>query len=138
MPISPSLTLAPPRGQCRPFRSRRAAGLGLSLCLVLGWGCAKQAEGERCDLNNGDLDCDTGLVCRGEASSLSIQGIRGAALCCPATGATTVDACRTTPELMDEMLPDELLPAPAPDAGAVTATPEPVVDAGAVVLPDAT
>lgn len=134
MPISPSLALAPPCGQRRPLRSHRAAGLGLSLCLVLGWGCAKQAEGERCDLNNGDLDCDTGLACRGEAN-LSIQGgIRGAALCCPSAGEITVDACRTAAEFNEEM-PEEMPQTPAAteaDAGAQTG---PVEDAGAV-LPD--
>jgi hypothetical protein len=92
-------------------------------CLALGWGCAKQAEGERCDVNNGDLDCDTGLVCRGEAQ-LSIQG-RGFALCCPSTGTSKVDACQAAP-----VLPDEQLPEPAAE------TPAPVADAGA--QPDAT
>jgi len=101
------------------------------LCLALGWGCSKQGEGERCDTNNLDLDCDTGLICKGEAQ-LSIRG-RGIALCCPATGASSVTACQAV----------AVLP-PESDAGAETPAPEtddtppevPVTDASTV--PDAT
>jgi hypothetical protein len=119
VPISPSLALIPGGPVASGPRPSFASPVaGLLLCLALGWGCAKQAEGERCDLNNGDLDCDTGLVCRGEAN-LSIKG-RGIALCCPAVGDTKVDACRATAELPDEMIPP-VVPAPVPEAG----TPQP-------------
>jgi hypothetical protein len=109
-----------------------AAGFGLLLCLALG--CAKQAEGERCDLNNGDLDCDTGLLCKGEAQ-LSIRGGKGIALCCPISGEITVDACRASAPLPDEMLETPAPVTPLPDAGASTTVP--VEDAGAL-QPDAT
>jgi len=98
-----------------PFPIPRALGLCL-LGLLLALGCAKQGEGERCDQNNADLDCEPGLVCRGEAQ-LSIKG-RGVALCCPIGATTTVDACRATTTLPPE-------PPPA-DSG----TPEPTVDSG--------
>ena len=103
-----------------PFPKPRALGLYL-LGFALAFGCAKQGEGERCDQNNADLDCEPGLVCRGE-SQLSIKG-RGVALCCPiAPGTTTVDACRAA-----SPLPSEMLPPPAiVDAGPVSP-----VDAGA-------
>lgn len=39
--------------------------LGLGLGLVVA--CSDQAEGERCELENGDLDCGAGLICVGSA-----------------------------------------------------------------------
>lgn len=103
-----------------PFPLPRALGLCLIGC-ALALGCAKQGAGERCDLNNADLDCEPGLVCRGEAQ-LSIKG-RGIALCCPIAPGTTVDACRAGPQL-----PPELPPEPVPDSGL---TPESPADAAA-------
>lgn len=50
--------------------------------------CSNQAEGERCDLDNGDLDCESDLVCR---SLQSLGGGEGA-ICCP-EGTPTVAAC---------------------------------------------
>jgi hypothetical protein len=121
------------RGSRRLSASRRpgvAAGFGLVLCLALGWGCSKQGEGERCDINNLSLDCDTGLICKGEAE-LSIKG-RGVALCCPSSGPSSVAACQAV----------AVLP-PEPDAGAQspeidTGTPPVVPVTDASTLPDAT
>ena len=71
-------------------------------CLALLAACSKQGEGERCDLNSGNLDCDTGLVCR-PADQLSISGTRGVALCCPQDGVEpSVNACRAGANLPDE------------------------------------
>ena len=93
------------------------------LCLALLAACSKQGEGERCDLNSGNLDCDTGLICR-SAEQLSITGGRGVALCCPQDGVEpSVDACRAganlppDPDLRDGGLGANLPPAPATDAG---------------------
>lgn len=85
------------------------------LCSALAMGCSKQAEGERCDTNNGSLDCDDGLFCRSAADGmLAIQG-RGVALCCPPDGvAPTADACRAGAQLPDEELPPVV---PRLDAG---------------------
>jgi hypothetical protein len=64
--------------------------------------CGKQAEGERCDLNSGSLDCETGLICR-SADQLSINTGRGWALCCPPDDVQpTVEACRAGARLPDE------------------------------------
>jgi hypothetical protein len=84
------------------------------LCSALAVACSKQAEGERCDTNNGSLDCDDGLICRSEAEGqLAIRG-RGIALCCPPDDvAPSVDACRAGAQLPEEELP----PAPSTDAG---------------------
>lgn len=84
-----------------------------ALCATLVCACSEQGEGERCDLNSGNLDCETGLVCRGQ-DMLSIEGEgRGAALCCPPEGVPpSVDACRAT-----ALIPDEELPPPMGDAG---------------------
>ena len=91
-------------------------------------GCSKQAEGERCDTNNGSLDCETGLVCR-SASQLSLPGNTvGFALCCPIDGIIpNEDACRagaTQP-------PEE----PIPDAGG--AEPQGLVEDAAAATGDA-
>lgn len=90
----------------------RFAALACALVLT---GCGKQAEGERCDLNSGSLDCEAGLVCR------SSDQLSGWALCCPPNGEQpNVDACRAGAVLpMDE----PTTPPPAgPDAGAPAAT----------------
>jgi len=72
-------------------------------CLALLAACSKQGEGERCDLNSGNLDCETGLVCR-SADQLSITGTRGVALCCPQDGVEpSVNACRAGANLPDEV-----------------------------------
>lgn len=85
------------------------------MCLAIA-GCSKQGEGQRCDPNNSDLDCESNLVCKGEAQ-LSLEGqTRGVGLCCPpVTDLTTVEACRATMTLP-----------PEPDAGLVEETPAPV------------
>lgn len=90
----------------------RPARLLSILCVALLAACAKQGEGERCDLNSGNFDCDTGLVCR-SAEQLSISGSRGVALCCPPDGVEPdVNACRAGANLpTDPFLPSR------PDAG---------------------
>jgi hypothetical protein len=88
--------------------------LGASLAIA----CSKQGEGERCDPNNGPLDCDTGLICR-TADQLSIAtGQRGVALCCPPDDvAPSVNACSAGAVLPVENGQNEPAePAPA-DAG---------------------
>lgn len=47
-----------------------------SVILSAAGGCAKQDEGERCDLGNGNLDCQSGLLCR----QITNQPY---SLCCP-------------------------------------------------------
>lgn len=100
----------------------RFAALACALTLIA---CGKQSEGERCDLNSGPLDCETGLVCR-SADQLSIEQGRGWALCCPPDDVLpTVNACRAGAELPDDM--DPVTPPPTgPDASA----PAPVGDGG--------
>jgi hypothetical protein len=85
------------------------ATCALALCTLLGVACSKQGEGERCDTNSGNLDCESGLICRGEAQE------RGVALCCPPDDTqATVDACRAGAQLP----PDEGTPVtPVTDAG---------------------
>ena len=88
-------------------------------CLALLAACSKQGEGERCDLNSGNLDCETGLVCR-SADQLSISGTRGVALCCPQDGVEpSVNACRAGANLPAE-----------PDAGGAGEPVVPPADAG--------
>jgi hypothetical protein len=95
-----------------PTKVLRATLCAALVCL----GCSKQGEGERCDTNSDDLDCESGLVCRG-ADQLSIEG-RGVALCCPPNGVPpSVDACRAGTPLPND--PDDPVPDPVPpvDAG---------------------
>jgi hypothetical protein len=115
----PFLSASLSRSFGRSF-SRAAAASGLFVCLA--FGCSKQGQGERCDQNNGNLDCDGDLVCKGEAQ-LSLTGnTRGVGLCCPAvTDENSVDACRAT-----RALPPE--PDAGPTEGPQPVTPEP--DAG--------
>lgn len=90
--------------------------IGAFACALILTACAKQGEGERCDINSGSLDCDVGLVCR-SADQLSIQG-PGWALCCPPDDAlTTVNACRAGAQLPadDDEIPTD--PVPPGDAG---------------------
>ena len=85
----------------RPFRL-----LSTLACLALLAACGKQGEGERCDTSSGNLDCETGLICRpGDQLSIDEQG-RGVALCCPPDGvATSVNACRAGADLPTELPP---------------------------------
>lgn len=115
---------------------RAAAACGLLLCLAIA-GCSKQGQGERCDQNNGNFDCEGDLVCKGEAL-LNLQGpTQGVGLCCPALASqTSVAACRAAQTLPAEpdAGPGEETPTPAeptvppePDAGTQpdAATPAP-------------
>ena len=78
------------------------------------FGCSKQGEGERCDLNSGNLDCDTGLICR-SGDQLNIGIGEGFALCCPPDGVPpSVNACNAGAELPP--LPPRTVDA-GPDAG---------------------
>ena len=80
-------------------------------------GCSKQGEGERCDLNSGSLDCESGLICT-PADDLNVPGEgRGVALCCPVdTIQQTVDACRAGSDLpVDPNDPED--PVDAGDGG---------------------
>ena len=103
-----------------------------TLCLLSG--CGKQGEGERCDRNNGGLDCENGLVCKDytELGAGSEGDLLGAALCCPdnqAQARTTV--CGGTPNLPDDMVPEE-----TPDAGGGTPAPTTEPDAGGAPAAD--
>jgi hypothetical protein len=88
---------------------------GALSCLMFLSGCAKQSEGDRCDQNSGNLDCDTGLICR-SGDQLGLSG-RGVALCCPPDGVPpTVNACRAGATLPTELEPDQPQ-TPVVDAG---------------------
>jgi hypothetical protein len=84
--------------------------------ISLALACGKQGEGERCDPNSANLDCELGLICwtSDQLSNLST----GAGLCCPPDDVqSSVSACQAGAELPDDMDP------PAEDAGAGDAGP---------------
>lgn len=57
-------------------------------------GCADQGEGERCDLRNGNADCESGLECTPADELIRVEG-KGAALCCPPEGeAPSTEGCQ--------------------------------------------
>ena len=75
----------------------RALGivLGTAGLLSLGAGCAKQAEGERCDLaSSGNADCDGDLTCFAQTSLHDADVDR----CCPADGTSTHVNCQLATE----------------------------------------
>jgi hypothetical protein len=69
-----------------------------ALLAVLSASCTGQGEGERCQLANGNDDCQSGLVCYA-ASTITLPGTTNqsnADICCPANRAdSTEDICKT-------------------------------------------
>ncbi len=76
----------------------------LALVLGVASGCADQAEGERCDQQNGSNpsnDCAAGLVCVSVPPSLKAPA--GASICCPPNPTNaTVAACRGGVQLLTD------------------------------------
>ncbi len=69
----------------------RIASAIICLSLSFAWvpfACSSQAEGQRCNIDNGNDDCDEGLVC---TSSRDLGG--NADICCPASGVSTAPDC---------------------------------------------
>lgn len=97
------------------MRHRRGSfGLVLpALALAFASACAEQREGERCDKQSGNDDCEQGLICTTQSSSSSsgsgdqsAQGELLPAVCCPPQGQhATAQICTaggiTTPEEPD-------------------------------------
>lgn len=71
--------------------------LALAAAVLAAASCSSQGQGDRCDVNNGDSDCESGLVC----TPLSVlpglnETTLNAAICCPPPGtntSSTIDAC---------------------------------------------
>lgn len=91
---------SPFAGVSSPSRVRQSA-LGCVLGALLALGCSKQAEGERCDTNNNNEDCESGLQC----TPLRTLG-RGTvgAVCCPDND-PSVEICQRLE--LDEFEDDE-------------------------------
>jgi hypothetical protein len=101
-------------------KSRRKAGVVLGL-LVGGFiaivtACSNQAEGERCDFENGNDDCQEGLVCV-ESREL-VQGVNQGDRCCPVDRTkATHPACKIGATIgTDATPPPDTGPAPTSDA----------------------
>jgi hypothetical protein len=72
----------------RPPSSRGLLlALAVSFAAVASASCAKQGEGERCAVENGNEDCDTGLVCVNGAELGQSSDV-----CCP-KGASNDKRC---------------------------------------------
>jgi hypothetical protein len=106
--------------------ARRAlALLAWSPLLFTLTGCASQAEGERCDRRNGNLDCDPGLICAFIETSRDY-------ICCPLTPSTNVTACTgatSGPRDSGTTSDGENRPDSGAETGAPDATRDPVSEA---------
>jgi hypothetical protein len=93
--------------------------LGLGVAVLGQAGCSNQSEGQRCSVENGNDDCQDGLICK---SKDLLNGAQDS-LCCPADSkAAVAPACRppsqtTTP------------PAPTGDASTSDASTDSSTDA---------
>jgi hypothetical protein len=67
----------------------RVGSLGLLvLVLLLPFACSSQSEGQRCNVDNGNDDCESGLECK---SSRELGG--NADICCPISGPSESPEC---------------------------------------------
>jgi hypothetical protein len=101
------------KGAMKRVRRNRFASV-LSLLVVGGWialACSNQGEGERCELRNGNDDCQDGLIC-------NPTQYQGSNRCCPVdSAAATHPACvtPTSPITADSAPPPDT--GPVPEAG---------------------
>ncbi len=112
------------------------------LAVVMASACSNQGEGDFCDPNNGNNDCDTGLEC------VAAPGLSGGTVnrnrCCPiAPAQPTTSACSLNTSTVIEAgteVPDAFASG-VPEAGAAVEAGPPdatvAADAGTTPLPDA-
>jgi hypothetical protein len=96
--------------------------VALAAAVLAAASCSNQGQGDRCDVNNGDSDCESGLVC----TPLSVlpglnETTLNAAICCPPPGtntSSTIDACsRSSRTVTDSGTSSSTDAAPAADDG---------------------
>jgi hypothetical protein len=63
--------------------------------LVVGALGCKQGEGSRCDKENGNDDCASGLTCQLNGT---LCDVKEAYVCCPASGTSNVEGCKSACE----------------------------------------
>ena len=94
----------------------------LGLALFLAAACTTQSEGQRCQIANGNDDCDNGLVCvEGKLITLPGGGNSNADICCPVDRTQAVeDICKLSPVTpgSDASIPDTGTTDSATDTGA--------------------
>jgi hypothetical protein len=88
-------TQRPPKRRVAAIRS--SLGL-LVLSSLLSLSCSRQAEGERCDTRNGNLDCESGLVC---VSAAKLNSIEVGGVCCRSGGERGTEVCLGSTGLED-------------------------------------
>jgi hypothetical protein len=106
-------------------RARRYRIVGLALGAVFAGfialtACSNYAEGERCELGNGNEDCTSGLVCTPKARLAAPYNVSDR--CCPPDLATATAVACVQPQAgfgADSAPPEET--GPAPDATTVDA-----------------
>lgn len=81
---------AAPSGVARRRAAKVIRFLSVLLCASAAVACAKQGEGERCDLLSGNDDCDEGLIC----ISLDERNQGVGAVCCPREGDSKSAICK--------------------------------------------
>jgi hypothetical protein len=86
MPLVKASTVMKRRLSFAP-RHALAMFLAASAVLSMAGGCGRQSEGDHCSLDNGDEDCDSGLVCT-PAEELQQGQQDDVDRCCPPDGGT--------------------------------------------------
>jgi hypothetical protein len=124
--MTPRWRFAPISGKFRaaPMRAPALLALAAVATLFVALACSNQGEGEVCDINNGNNDCQSNLVCA-RAPGVNEQSTPNVFRCCPPEGQPgTVPACQVPLGFDAGMVP--------PDAeGEVEAGPDATVpDAG--------
>lgn len=101
--------------------------LGVLLCIA----CGRQAKGERCDPDNFNDDCESGLVC---LSAAQLSQVEEGAICCPESrdGVGVCSAQNFNPLLGSDAGPEPSEPPPSSDedAGKSPSTPDAGVNDG--------
>lgn len=106
------------------MKSRLAFGpvAALGLALLLAAACTGQGEGQRCQLGNGNDDCQDGLICYAATDiTLPGGGSSNSDICCPVNRTAAVEEiCKqanVTPG-SDASIPDTGTPDTGTDTGA--------------------
>jgi hypothetical protein len=113
----------------RSLRSLVLGGLLLLGGVFVVQACGKQSEGMRCELLNGNDDCESSLICSTKC---------GFSICCPSTGGSTAECqekCSTIGN--DAAVAETSADAPA-EVAADTGAPETTADTGAADAGDET
>lgn len=127
----------------RRVRALGLAGFATAAIFAMLAACSNAGEGDRCEFDNGNDDCQNGLVCVSHAARQGSNGVvnppyNNSDRCCPLDrGTATHPACtlNSTATVTDSQAPTDT--GPAIDTGVVDAPTTDVVDSGTPDVQDA-